>query len=271
MDENGHERGRSAGGMSVEEVRANVPNKQLVPVSTLLEGDHENKYAYTIGNEMYVVTIIPGKGLVSLQIGFEYNVRSAVQVLKQHYGEPILETSTIIMWMDLENSKNIDSINITLERSTFLNMIYYFENFFDDQSSSSSSESASKKSGKSSTEETPNIAAGGYRITRLTRGNENLTNTVSICVSIINSDTGIIGFIIIKEGGVSVDDASFIIMLENYDVNRDAFTTVDFNGNELENCVGRVTASENNLTLELLSGNYSLFKMDADYIGNIPF
>lgn len=115
-------------GMSLAQARGGAPNNKLVQ-----RPDFANEYIYAVGDDLHILTVEPNKGVVGLQYGITYNVKTAIQEFTKVYGNPFLESDTMIIWMDFKNHRNISAIKITIHDNNFnyLNVDYFFSNYFE--------------------------------------------------------------------------------------------------------------------------------------------
>ena len=120
-------------GMTVAQARENVPDNILMP-----RLDIPNQYIYfqdyrANDRDMHVLTITPENGLVSFQMGITFDVRNAVQILTQRYGEPDMENDESIGWLLREsNPINLTAISISIHNGNYnyLNLQYFFDDYF---------------------------------------------------------------------------------------------------------------------------------------------
>ena len=120
-------------GMTLAQARGNVPGNRLTP-----RDDAQNQYIYTQDyrpndSDLYILTITPEKGLCVFQMGITFDVRNAVQIITQRYGEPSIENDETIRWFFEGDSRNIQAIiiNIHNRNYNYLNLRYFFSNFFE--------------------------------------------------------------------------------------------------------------------------------------------
>jgi len=117
-------------GMSVAQARGQVPKNVLMP-----RPDREDQYVYMVGdNDLHILTIRPNKGLTAFQYGIDFNVRTAIQLFTQVYGEPFIQNDEKIIWMLEGNSRKIMVIMISIHNNNYnyLNAQFLFVNEFDD-------------------------------------------------------------------------------------------------------------------------------------------
>lgn len=116
-------------GMSVAQARVQVPRNILMS-----RPDVEDQYVYMVADDLYVLTIRPSKGLTAFQYGIDFNVRTAIQLFTQVYGEPFVQNDENVIWMIDENSRNIIAIKISIHNKNYnyLNATFFFANEFDD-------------------------------------------------------------------------------------------------------------------------------------------